>query len=146
MADPYERFYQIKTALVSAGLNDLARAMDVALNDGCSLECAWELVGVWRGIVRNRPYDDALAKMAISNNDSECAANLLYKLRRYAERQYQIDRESGRAPVGETAALFVILTGDGGQILELDTYRKKFARLSWHDSTLANANANHEID
>ena len=128
MADPFTHFYQLKSAIAAAGLYDDALAMDGVLA-GSSFEEAWGFVGRFREHIRQREYRDALASMKCSDNDSACAAALLKALNLYSQRQYEIDRKSGIAPVGKTAVLFVILNGDGGKILSRDTYRKKFANL-----------------
>jgi hypothetical protein len=129
MADPF-KFHRIKAALIAAGLHADALAMDAVLNLGCSFEHAWEFVGAWRAIVRDRPYRDALMKMKIGDNDSASAANLIHELRRYAARQYEIDRRSAIAPLGKNAALFIILNASGGTILTHGAFRRKFAKLA----------------
>jgi len=91
MADPFTHFHQIKNALAAAGLHADALAMDGVVNAGFSFEQAWDFVGHWRERVRNRQYRDALASVKQSGNNSKSAADLLYDLNRYAERQYGID-------------------------------------------------------
>ena len=85
---PFVRYHRVKAALIAFGLHAESLAMDTALNTGISLEAALGLVGHWRSDVRMGGYSAALASMRTSDRASQCATDLLCKLKRYAARQY----------------------------------------------------------
>jgi hypothetical protein len=128
VSDAVDQLSRIRAACLAAGLMSEALAIDDSIRTGISLECCWNLVGRWREKARKRAYRDALVVFK-TGNCSRDGESLRAALLTYAERQFSSDQVSAVAPDGERAALFTILSGDGGKILTARAYRRKFGKL-----------------